>query len=100
MANIEIYTTTICPYCHRAKAALDQLGLDYTEYSLSAYPEKTPEMVARSGRRTVPQVFVDGRSIGGSDDLLEMIVNGEFFELLNVKPVGELGNAKEIGHVA
>jgi glutaredoxin 3 len=70
MARIEIYTTPLCGYCHAAKALLRRKGATFTEYDLSRQPELRPEMMARAGgRRTVPQIFIDGTHIGGSDDL-------------------------------
>lgn len=69
--NITLYTKGYCPYCARAKALLRAKGVtDWTEYDLEVVPEKLGEMVARSnGRRTVPQIFIDGDHVGGSDDL-------------------------------
>jgi len=70
MARVEIYTTPLCGYCHAAKALLRRKGAAFTEYDLSRQPELRPEMMARAGgRRTVPQIFIDGAHIGGSDDL-------------------------------
>jgi glutaredoxin 3 len=81
MNNIEIYTLATCPYCHRAKALLDHCGLSYTEYDVSMDREKWAEMVARSNRDTVPQIFIDGRSVGGSDELVELYQRGELIAI-------------------
>ncbi len=74
MANIEIYTTALCPYCLSAKRLLERKGLSYQEYQLDQDPVQGPalirEMVERAGRRTVPQIFINGHHVGGSDDLL------------------------------
>ena len=69
--EITLYTKGYCPYCARAKALLNQKGIiQWTEYDLEELPGKQSEMIARSdGRRTVPQIFINGTHIGGSDDL-------------------------------
>jgi glutaredoxin 3 len=78
MAQIEIYTTPFCPYCSRAKRLLDQKGIAFIEIDLWQFPERRAEMIERAGgRRTVPQLFVDGRPIGGSDELAELERSGE-----------------------
>ena len=70
MATVEIYTTPMCPYCYRAKRLLSSKGVEFTEIDLWQFPARRDEMVARAeGRRTVPQIFVNGRALGGSDDL-------------------------------
>ena len=83
MAEIEIYTTPFCPYCARAKRLLDQKGVAFVEIDLWQFPERRAEMVERAGgRRTVPQLFVDGRPIGGSDELAELERSGELDVML------------------
>ena len=73
MAKVEIYTKFLCPYCSRAKSLLASKGVDYEEYDISMGGPKRAEMIERAnGRTTVPQVFIDGRHIGGSDDLAEL----------------------------
>lgn len=69
MANVEIYTKVTCPYCHRAKALLDQKGVSYQEIPIDGDAVKREEMIKRSGRTTVPQIFIDAQHIGGFDDL-------------------------------
>lgn len=69
MAKIEMYTKATCPFCHRAKALLQGKGAAFTEIAIDRYPEKREEMIARSGRTTVPQIFIDDQHIGGCDDL-------------------------------
>jgi glutaredoxin 3 len=70
MARVEIYTTPLCGYCHAAKALLRRKGVAFIEYDLAAQPELRAEMVARAnGRRTVPQIFINGAHVGGSDEL-------------------------------
>ena len=70
MADIVIYIKPGCPYCVAAKALLERKGADFTEIVASNDPAKKQEMIQRSnGRMTFPQIFIDGRHIGGSDDL-------------------------------
>lgn len=70
MARVEIYTKFLCPYCTRAKALLTAKGVSFEEIDISTGGPRRSEMLERSGgRQTVPQIFIDGRHIGGSDDL-------------------------------
>jgi glutaredoxin 3 len=70
MARIEIYSTLFCPYCARAKSLLEKKGVDFINIDVIEDTAKRDEMVKRSGgRRTVPQIFIDGEHVGGSDDL-------------------------------
>lgn len=69
MPEIIIYTTKICPYCIMAKRLLDRKGAVYTEINVDLEPGKREEMMIKSKRRTVPQIFIEGRHIGGFDDL-------------------------------
>lgn len=71
MANVEIYTKSWCPYCARAKAHLDRKGVAYREIDVSSDIAAEREMVQRSARLTVPQIFIGGRHLGGSDDLMD-----------------------------
>ncbi len=69
MAKVEIYTTQFCPYCVRAKSLLKQKGVAFEEIDASD-PEVRDNMVERAGgRRTVPEIFINGRIIGGYDEL-------------------------------
>ncbi len=70
MAKIEIYTKMFCPFCTRAKKLLADKGVSFEEHDITMGGPKRVEMLERAnGRTTVPQVFIDGRHIGGSDDL-------------------------------
>jgi glutaredoxin 3 len=83
MAEVEIYTTPLCPYCWRAKRLLNKKGIAFVEIDLWQHPQRRPEMIERTGgRRTVPQLFVDGRAIGGSDELAALESRGELEALL------------------
>ena len=83
MASIEIYTSPTCGYCHAAKRLLAQKGVNFNEVDVARHPERRPEMVQRAqGRRTVPQIFIDGRHVGGCDDLYALDAQGELDPLL------------------
>ena len=83
MAQNEIYTKAFCPYCVRAKALLADKGADYREIDVTMDRAGFDAMVERAnGRRTVPQVFIDGRHIGGSDDLAALDARGGLDPLL------------------
>ncbi len=70
MAKVEIYTTTFCPYCSRAKELLDRKGVAYDEIDVMMDSAKRREMMERAeGRHTVPQIFINGAGIGGCDEL-------------------------------
>lgn len=75
---IEIYTTAHCPYCDRAKDIFKHKGLEYVEYRVDQDAEKRQEMMTRSKRRTVPQIFINQHHVGGYDDLKALIDAGEF----------------------
>lgn len=83
MALIEIYTTATCPYCHRAKALLARKGASFTEIPVDGDSAARAAMSERAGgKRTVPQIFIDGRHIGGSDDLYALDARGGLDPLL------------------
>lgn len=83
MAHVEIYTKFLCPYCTRAKSLLQQKGVTFEEYDISMGGPKREEMLSRSnGRITVPQIFIDGWHIGGSDDLAALDRAGQLDPLL------------------
>jgi glutaredoxin 3 len=83
MPTIEVYTTPLCPYCWRAKRLLAAKGVAFTEIDLWQAPERRAEMVTRAGGgTTVPQIFVDGRALGGSDELAALEAAGHLDALL------------------
>jgi glutaredoxin 3 len=82
MPAITLYTTGWCPYCARAKALLNRKGATYTEIDIEAVAAKRAEMMERSGRRTVPQIFIGDRHIGGCDDLHALDAAGDLDPLL------------------
>lgn len=83
MPKIEIYTKAFCPYCVRAKMLLDSKHADYEEIDISMGGPRRTEMLERAnGRTTVPQVFIGGKHIGGSDDLAALDARGGLDPLL------------------
>lgn len=83
MAKIEIYTTPFCPYCQRAKALLAKKNVDFIEHDVSSEPGARQEMQERAdGKRTVPQIFVDGRHIGDSDGIVALEQAGKLDAVL------------------
>jgi len=83
--RIEMYTTSWCPYCERARALLQARHAAFEEISIEAEPAQREEMIRRSGRRTVPQIFIDGQHIGGCDDLHALDAAGGLEALLVVR---------------
>ena len=83
MANIEIYTKATCPFCHRAKALLSSKGVTFKELPIDGDAIKREEMIQRSGRTTVPQIFIDAQHIGGCDDLNALDARGGLDPLLS-----------------
>ena len=83
MAKIEIYTKAFCGFCSRAKSLLDRKGAGFQAIDVTMDRAGFDAMVDRAhGRRTVPQIFIDGKHIGGSDDLAELEAKGELDALL------------------
>ena len=77
VASIIIYSTLTCPYCDSAKALLDAKGLSYQEINVEKDPVKLKEMLSKSnGRKTVPQIFIDEKHIGGFEDLKRLSESG------------------------
>ncbi len=82
MAKIEIYTTPFCGYCARAKGPLDRKGAAYEEMDVMMDDKKRNEMRERSRRTTVPQIFINGEHVGGSDELAALESAGKLDALL------------------
>ncbi|MGB0671971.1 MAG: glutaredoxin 3 [Rhodospirillales bacterium] len=83
MAKVEIYTSPLCGYCHRAKALLEDKGVAFTEYDIFSKPGARKEMAERNpGARTVPQIFIDDKAVGGCDDLFDLNAKGELDAML------------------
>jgi glutaredoxin 3 len=85
MPHIEIYTTQTCPYCIAAKRLLNEKHAKFVELSIDGDPAARAKMTERAGGlRTVPQIFIDGRHIGGCDDLYQLEREGGLDPLLAV----------------
>jgi glutaredoxin 3 len=84
MAQVIIYTTSYCPYCTGAKALLRSKKIKFEEIDVTRDPERREEMERLSQQRTVPQIFIDGRPIGGYDDARRLDTKGELDVLLGV----------------
>ena len=83
--EVTLYTSAWCPYCMRAKALLERKGIAFREIDVEAGRELRQEMIARSGgRRTVPQVFINGTHLGGSEELAAAERSGELDRLLGI----------------
>ena len=88
MAQIQMYTKDYCPFCIRAKALLNSLDHEYEEFEISYNVEKEAEMIERSKRHTVAQIFIGDLSIGGSDDLVRLVESGDFNYLIDLADGG------------
>lgn len=87
MSNIEVYSGDFCPYCVRAKALLEKKGVSYKEYNVRQDAGRRVEMLERSnGARTIPQIFIDGRHVGGCDELYALERRGELDAWLQLNP--------------
>jgi glutaredoxin 3 len=82
MRDVKIYVTTYCGYCHAAKALLHRKGVPFQEIDCTGDPESRRMLIEKTGRRTVPQIFIDGVPIGGYDDLRALDLAGELDPIL------------------
>lgn len=76
MAKVEVFCTPYCPYCIRAKNLLSHKGVEYEDIRVDQLPERHKEMIARSKRTSVPQIFIDDYHVGGCDDLFDLEAAG------------------------
>ncbi|HCK82325.1 MAG TPA: glutaredoxin 3 [Candidatus Competibacter sp.] len=83
MPDIIVYSSPFCPYCRRARALLDSKGARYTVLDVGQNPHLWDEIAQRTGRDTVPQIFIGGRHVGGCDELFALDRRGELEPLLN-----------------
>lgn len=81
MADVVVYSTSSCGYCVRAKALLAKLGIKYEEVDVTTDSNKREWLVEATGRRTVPQIFIKGKAIGGFDDLAALNSSGGLIAL-------------------
>ena len=96
MSNIEIYSKDWCPFCSKAKSLLQSKQLEYTEVDITSDLAREQEMIERSGRRTVPQIFIDGESVGGYDDLANFNATGELDQRLGLTPNIDLAKIYDV----
>ncbi len=83
MASVVIYTREFCGYCSRAKSLLESKGIDYVEHNATYSPDLRQEMISKSnGSSTFPQIFIDGRHVGGCDDLYALDRAGKLDPML------------------
>ncbi|WP_415756947.1 glutaredoxin 3 [Pseudomonas sp. LT1P18] len=82
MNTVTLYTTDTCPYCRSAKSLLASKGVTMQEINIQREPDKLEEMLNRSGRRSVPQIFIGDRHIGGFDDLAKLDRQGGLMSML------------------
>ncbi len=82
MAKVEIYTSAFCPFCYRVKHLLDRKGVAYDEIDVTFSPAKRAEMTAKSGSTSVPQIWIDGQHVGGSDELSDLEIQGRLDDML------------------
>jgi len=83
MQKVLMYTTDWCGYCARARALLERKNVPFEEIDVDAHPEAREEMMKRSGRTSVPQIFIGETHVGGSDDLHALEASGGLDPLLN-----------------
>ncbi len=83
MAKVELYFAPWCPYCRRAKQLLDEKQVNYTLIDVDAKPSERDNMQQRGAGHTIPQIFINDKSIGGCDDLYALEAKGELEKLLN-----------------
>ena len=84
MNQVEVFSKDNCPYCVRAKALLASKDVSYEEIDVSRNSDMLVSMMQRSKQRTVPQIFINGQSIGGYDDLAKLNKNGELDQILGL----------------
>ena len=82
MAQVTVYSGPNCPYCVKAKALLNRKNVSFEEFNVKEDAAKLEEMLARSGRKTIPQIFIDGKHVGGCDDLYALDEAGKLDSLL------------------
>lgn len=82
--EVKIYRTTYCPYCDMAERLFTQLGVEVEKIDVTHDADKRKELVASTGQRTVPQIFIDGKPIGGYSDARALHAKGELQKMLNL----------------
>jgi glutaredoxin 3 len=82
MSDIIMYSTGYCPFCERARTLLQQKNAPFTDIRIDLHPKLRDQMIQLSGKQTVPQIFINGRHIGGCDDLYALDAQGTLDKLL------------------
>jgi glutaredoxin 3 len=82
MPVVRMYSTRVCPYCTRAERLLNRKGIEVDKILIDHNPEEMRKMIEITGRRTVPQIFIGDRHVGGYDDLVDLDMEGELEPLL------------------
>lgn len=82
MATVIMYSKSTCPYCKSARQLLEKKGVNFTEISIDDDSSLREEMIAKSGRHTVPQIFINGQPVGGCDDIYALESQGQLDQLL------------------
>ncbi len=82
---VTVYTASFCGHCLRVLALLERRGVAHTEVSVEDHPGLREELLAKSGRRTLPQVYIGGQYVGGADELTALDQNGELLRLIQVR---------------
>ena len=85
-AQVVMYSTRFCPYCMRARALLEGKGVSYTDIGVDGRPELRAQMIERSGRHTVPQIWIGEQHVGGYDDIALLDRQGRLDQLLSAAP--------------
>ncbi len=86
MPKVVVYSTNVCPYCVRAKSLLQRKGVEYEELNIDQDFSLMEQMVEKSQRRSVPQIFIDDYHVGGYDDMAELDAAGKLDQLLGIEP--------------
>ena len=92
MNAVIMYSTRFCPYCIRARGLLQSKQVDFTDIAVDEAPERRLEMIERSGRYTVPQIFINDEPVGGYDDIAALNSAGELDALLGLEGPAEHGS--------
>ena len=82
MAKVVVYSSVVCTFCKMAKKLFDKLNVTYTEILVDQDPRQMEEMIKLTGRRTIPQIIIDGKPIGGFNELAQLEHRGELEKLL------------------
>ncbi len=85
MPSVKMYTTSFCPYCYKAKDILDRMGIEFEEINIQGNPGMRDEIEKLTGRRDVPQIFINDQHIGDDDDLAELMHSGKLHEIFNIE---------------